>query len=82
MGLKHTNFVWYLDQAVGYVTDYPEQRLGQAYFNIFRIMYPQYEHEIFGTEFDCFHDNSKLPGFLTWVQAKLDMRDDPKYDGL
>lgn len=78
MGLKHTSYINYLKGAHYYAAIHTQQRFGQAHYNSFRILYPWLENEIINTEFDCFNDDSKLPAFLTWVQASLDRLDDTK----
>ena len=78
MGLNHTSYIRYLKDANYYIGIHTQQRLGQAYYNSFRIIYPYLEDEIIHTEFDCFNDDSKLPAFLTWVQARLDRLDSSK----
>jgi len=75
MGLDHTRYIVFLKSAIFYQNANPGQRIGQAYYNCFRIMWPGFEREVVNTEFDCFNDDNKLPGFLTWVQAKLDILD-------
>lgn len=78
MGLKHTSYINYLKCAYYYASIHTQQRFGQAHYNSFQILYPGLENEIINTEFDCFNDDSKLPAFLTWVQASLDRLDDTK----
>lgn len=82
MGLKHVRYMNYLHHAAirySEVFEYQSNpRIGQSYYNTFRLLYPDLEDEIVNTEFDCFNENSKLPSFLTWVQARLDRLDDTK----
>jgi hypothetical protein len=58
----------YLDCVDEVLRDYPDQREGQAYYNAFRMIWPELEHEIVGTERDCFNDDRNLPAFLDWVE--------------
>lgn len=76
MGLSHNSYINYLKSANYYATIHTEQRFGQAYYNSFRILYPELESQVINTSFDCFNDDNRLPGFLTWVQARLDRLDD------
>lgn len=78
MGLIHDNYVNYLHGAAYYRANNSDQRIGQAYYNYLRIEYPELEEEIYNTHFDCFQLDDRLPGFLAWVQARLDRYDDAK----
>lgn len=78
MGLDHTRYIVFLASASRYLSENKSQRVGQGYYNAFRLMYPKLEDEIRNTEYDCFNNNNKLPGFLCWVQARLDSLDTTK----
>jgi hypothetical protein len=75
MGLKHDKYVAFLKEAVYAWAVDSDERIGQSYYNTFRTFYPELEDEIGNTQFDCFNDDNRLPGFLTWVQARLDRLD-------
>lgn len=54
------------------VQNKPEEwRLGQAYFNYAYEFYPKEVEELRGTEYDCFYDDAKIPGFLEKLNEKL-----------
>lgn len=40
------------------------QRIGQAYFNALYDVEPEIADQLRGTDFDCFHEDSNLVGFL------------------
>ncbi|MFD7652361.1 hypothetical protein ACFV4N_00070 [Actinosynnema sp. NPDC059797] len=61
----------YLDLLDDYVRHHPAERVGQAHYNALRLEWPHLEHEIVGTERDCFGDDRKLPAFLDWVERAL-----------
>lgn len=61
----------YLDRVEEVLRDYPDQREGQAYYNALRMIWPELQHEIAGTERDCFNDDRRLPAFLGWVEQVL-----------
>lgn len=77
MGLEqHEGFVFFLKASSEYYQAFKNyQRIGQAYYNMLRIWKPELEKEIENTTFDCFGDDSRLPAFLVWVQARLDRLD-------
>jgi hypothetical protein len=67
----------YLDRVDEVIRGYPDQREGQAYYNALRMIWPDLQHEIVGTERDCYSDDRRLPAFLDWVEQVLsdDMAD-------
>jgi hypothetical protein len=61
----------YLDRVEKVRREHPDQREGQAYYNALRMIWPELQHEIVGTERDCFSDDRSLPAFLDWVEQVL-----------
>ncbi|MFD9736679.1 hypothetical protein [Umezawaea sp. NPDC059074] len=61
----------YLDCVEKVLCEHTDQREGQAYYNAVRMVWPEHQHEIVGTERDCFNDDRRLPAFLDWVEQVL-----------
>jgi hypothetical protein len=61
----------YLDLVDEYMRRHPEEREGQAHYNALRLEWPHLQHEIVGTERDCFSADDRLPAFLDWVEHAL-----------
>ncbi|MEU5690922.1 hypothetical protein [Actinosynnema sp. NPDC020468] len=56
----------YLDLVDEYLRQHPDQRVGQAYYNVLRIGWPHLAPEV-----DCFSRDYRLPAFLDWVERAL-----------
>jgi hypothetical protein len=54
----------YAYAAAKYQAEHPEQRLGQAHFNVLRTFDPEFADEITGTELDPFYDDGNLGPML------------------
>jgi hypothetical protein len=61
----------YLDEVQATMERDPTQREGQAYFNAFRLRWPELQGEVIGTDCDPFSNDRSLPAFLAWLQARL-----------
>ncbi|WP_189221396.1 hypothetical protein [Saccharothrix coeruleofusca] len=61
----------YLDFLDEYLRQHPDEREGQAHYNALRTLWPHLQHEIAGTERDCFSLDRNLPAFLAWVEEAL-----------
>jgi len=61
----------YLDEVQATMERDPQQREGQAYFNAFRLRWPELQAEVIGTDRDPFSNDRSLPAFLDWLQARL-----------
>jgi hypothetical protein len=61
----------FLDEVQATMEQYPDQREGQAYFNAFRLRWPELSAEVTGTERDPYSNDRNLPAFLAWLQARL-----------
>lgn len=61
----------YLDLVDEHIRRHPDERVGQAHYNALRLEWPHLQHEIVGTERDCFSADSQLPAFLDWVGHAL-----------
>ncbi|MER5268457.1 hypothetical protein ABTZ99_40830 [Actinosynnema sp. NPDC002837] len=71
----------YLDLVNDYMRSHPEERTGQAHYNALRLEWPHLQHEIAGTERDCFSDDRQLPAFLDWVERALTAEERAIEDG-
>jgi hypothetical protein len=65
----------YLLEAVFYKAEHPEQRLGQAYFNILVRIRPLLAESIRWGALDPFHSDDRFPQFLNHVSAFWDFYD-------
>lgn len=50
---------------------YPEQRVGQTFFNTLANVDPMLTNEIKGSDLDPFYHDQRIPDFLTRVQEVL-----------
>lgn len=67
----------YLSNVRDYIKFYPEQRRGQAHFNVLYVMYPALGNSVRCTEIDPFNDDERLTFFLDFVYDALRrMQDD------
>jgi hypothetical protein len=64
------DFTDYQRQVVDYHRAHPEQRNGQAHFNVLYQMNPHLADEIRGTVLDPFHRDDRVPAFLTVVYGE------------
>lgn len=72
--MKFTEFA---DFVNGFSGKRPKHlRLGQWAFNLLHESYPEIAREITGTVFDPFHRDDRIPSFLSYLLAKVEM-DDP-----
>lgn len=60
-------YTQYLSYVARYMLMHPQQRRGQAHFNVLYIGHPSIANMIRGTEVDPFHDNARLVDFLESV---------------
>lgn len=60
-------YLQYLTYVQRYQAMHPEQRRGQAHFNVLYIGHPSIANEIRGTEVDPFYDDSRIVDFLESV---------------
>jgi len=51
-----------------YMNDHPEQRYGQALFNVLDIEYPELSKQIIGSMNDPFYYDYKIPNFFIWLE--------------
>ena len=58
-------------QAVAYQAEHPEQRWGQALFNVLREHDLDLARELTGTEADPFYQDERVGGFLLAVEDRL-----------
>ena len=61
----------YLSEVQAILDRDPSQREGQAFYNAFRIRWPELEAEVVGTEWDPFNDDRRLPAFLGWLEGRV-----------
>lgn len=63
------------EQFMRNVNDYrmhhPEQRRGQAFFNVLYVMYPALGNSVRGTEIDPFNDDERIPYMLDFLYDAL-----------
>lgn len=57
--------------VVDYRAQYPEQRQGQASFNVLRTNRRKWTDEIHGTPLDPFYMDDRLPAFRKWLKEKF-----------
>lgn len=64
----------------------PSQRIGQAYYNAVRDLFPDggewMSAYVDGTDFDPFNNDAALPQFLFHLQRKFDREPDPLVEQL
>lgn len=60
-------YTQYLMYVARYMHINPQQRRGQAHFNVLYIGHPSIANMIVGSEIDPFHDDSRLVDFLESV---------------
>lgn len=58
-------------QAVAYRAEHPEQRWGQALFNVLRAHDLELARELTGTEADPFYLDERVGGFLLAVEGRI-----------
>lgn len=68
-------YAHYLEQVTLALLDNPTWRLGQAYFNILRLLKPGLAEEIRGSAADPFYNDKRIAVFLTRVRADWDEYD-------
>lgn len=61
----------YLRNVNDYLHHHPQQRRGQAHFNVLYIMYPHLANSVRGTEIDPFNVDVKIPYMLDFVYDAL-----------
>lgn len=61
----------YLSNTRDYLSHHPQQRRGQAHFNVLYIMYPHLANSVRCTEIDPFHVDERLPYMLDFVYDAL-----------
>lgn len=64
----------YLVNLRQYLKSNPEQRFGQAAFNVCYLMDPEMADSLRGTHFDPFHNDDRVGEFLVEVGLKLESR--------
>ncbi len=65
------NYEEFLEAAMRYRYRYPEQRVGQAFFNALVKPHTGLAEQIYGTLMDPYYDNRNLPAFLQKVMEEL-----------
>lgn len=61
----------YLAMVAGCRALYPDQRAGQAHFNVLSEEYPDIADQM---STDPFYDDARLPAFLVQVESLMDTR--------
>jgi hypothetical protein len=62
------DFQTYMRHVIAYSKT---QRRGQAYFNALYDIAPEIANRIRGTEFDPFHDDSRIVPFLSQLEKEI-----------
>ncbi|MCP2164427.1 hypothetical protein LX83_001267 [Goodfellowiella coeruleoviolacea] len=70
-----------LDLVDEYRRHHPEQREGQAHYNVLRREWPDLQHEVVGTDRNCYGDDRRLPAFLSWVERALSAEQREREEG-
>lgn len=63
--MSFNDFMSYVQREAGRNKDW---RAGQTYFNLLHDVRPDLANQIRATRMDPFHDDSRIPGFLTWLE--------------
>lgn len=67
-----TAYIGFLAELVAYQCKHPEQRTGQAHFNVLHRLHPELADEIRGDRMlDPFHVDERIPAFREFVMARL-----------
>lgn len=62
----------YIDAVAEYMERHPDQRSGQAHFNVlyFQAFDPEFADQIRGEELDPFYKSSKVPEFIKALRRR------------
>jgi hypothetical protein len=67
-----TAYISFLAELVAYQSAHPEQRAGQAHFNVLHRLHPELANEIRGDRMlDPFHVDERVQAFREFVMARL-----------
>lgn len=60
----------YQKAVAAYRARYPEQRSGQAHYNVLATMDGHLADQVLGTKLDPFYQDARVPEFLAWLSKQ------------